>query len=135
MKYHDPLHISYEELTVKDLEGKERYLLSKRLIDSQNCWENLEALKDAHQFKLMLYSMIEDETDQELLKELAKDITLVEFELQRLWGFTEDRTFHRYWDTPKCKCPKMDNDERIGTPYQIINTTCPLHGFKTGTEF
>lgn len=135
MKYNDPLHVGYAELTVVDLEGRERYVLSKRLLDSQNCWQNLEALKDAHQFKLMLYSMIEDETDVEMLKQLAEDITLVEFELQRLWGFTENRTFHRFWETPKCVCPHLDNEERIGTPYQIINTMCSLHGNRVGTIF
>lgn len=94
--YHDPLHVGYDQLTVKDLEGVERFILNKRLMDSQNCWENLEAIKDAHTLKLLIYSMIEDETDPAMLKELAQDITEIEFELQKLWKFTEDAKFHRF---------------------------------------
>lgn len=129
-RYHDPLHIGWDQLTVKDLEGKERFILNKRLMDSQNCWENLEAIKDAHTFKLLLYSMIEEIDDSRLLKELAQDITLVEFELQRLWKFDENDKFHRFWDTPKCQCPKMDNDDAYPTGYYVTNLSCPLHGIQ-----
>lgn len=126
-KYHDPLHVGYDQLTVKDLEGKERFILNKRLMDHQNCWENLEAIKDAHTLKLLFYTMIEEETNPAMLKELAKDITEVEFELQRLWKFTVDANFHRFWETPKCQCPRMDNEEAYGTPYSITTSSCPLH--------
>ena len=110
MKY-DPLHEGWDELTVKDLEGKDLYVLNKRLFGSQMCWENLEAIKDTHQFKMLLYSMIEDTNDPDEIKSLANDITECEFELQRLWKFTEDLKFHRFWEYPKCSCPKMDNED------------------------
>lgn len=127
-KYHDPLHIGYAQLTIKDFEGKERFIINKNLLDVQLCWENLEAIKSAHTLKLLFYTMIEEETNPVMLKELAKDITEVEFELQRLWKFNVDAKYHRFWDTPKCQCPKLDNEEAYSTGYHITNLSCPLHG-------
>ena len=34
--YRDPLHVSYERLTVV-YNGKEMFMLNKRLLDRQNC--------------------------------------------------------------------------------------------------
>ena len=122
----DPVHIPSASYTVKDYDGNEEYVLNKALLDIQNAWDNLEQLKEVHAFKLLLYSMIEETNDSRLLKEFAKDIELCEFELQRLWGFTEDAKFHRFWETPKCTCPKMDN--RDGYPHILyVNLECPLH--------
>lgn len=51
----------------------------------------------------------------------------VEFAMQGLWGFSRDAGFHTHWlDLKDCKCPKMDNLERI--PHgRITNTSCPWH--------
>lgn len=127
LKYRDPLHIPYSMLTVH-YNGQGKYILSKRLFDQQNCWTNLEAIKEAHWFKNMLYDMIQEETDPKMLKELAKDITECEFELQRLWGFTEDAKFHMFWETPKCQCSVLDNRDAYPTGYYVTNLSCPLHG-------
>lgn len=126
--YHDPLHVGWDQLTVKDLEGKERFILNKRLLDAQLCWGNLEAIKAAHTLKLLFYTMIEEETNPAMLKELSQDITECEFELQKLWHFTEDAKFHRFWETPKCVCPRMDNEDAYPTGYYVTNLSCPLHG-------
>ncbi len=122
------LHFGWDQMTVKDLDGKEVFLLNKHLFDRQLCWENLEAIKEVHALKLLFYAVIEETTDRKLLKELALDITLCEFELQRLWKFTEDVKFHRFWEVPKCVCPKLDNNDNYPTGYYMVSTTCPLHG-------
>lgn len=62
------------------------------------------------------------------LKECDKLCTGIEFELQELWGFPMDIKYHKFWERPRCKCCKMDNEERAGTGYYIINENCPLHG-------
>lgn len=54
--------------------------------------------------------------------------TTNEFALQRLWGFSEDAKYHRFWDAKGCTCPKMDNDDAYPTGYYIVNRLCPLHG-------
>ena len=52
-----------------------------------------------------------------------------EYVLQRLWGFPMDSDYHRYsYDLKGCTCPKMDNMERVGTPYRVHNGDCPFHG-------
>lgn len=126
-KYFDPLHIPNTMLVVT-YGGEEKYVMNKRLLDQQNCWTNLEAIKEVHWFKQMLYDMIRKERNSKKLKELAKDITECEFELQRLWKFTEDDKFHMFWETPKCQCPVLDNRDRYPTGYYVINLSCPLHG-------
>ncbi len=127
--YNDPLHISYEQLTVT-FNNAPVLMLNKALLDQQNCWENLEAIKEVHWLKLVLHSIIMETQDSSLLQDLARDITECEFELQRLWKFTRDSKFHRFWDTPKCQCPKIDNNDWYPTGHYIINQSCPLHGAK-----
>lgn len=62
------------------------------------------------------------------LRQYAKKITKIEFALQGLWGFGQDENFHRWWELPKCSCPKMDNEEHWGTEFRVINQNCILHG-------
>jgi hypothetical protein len=125
--YDDPLHVPSEQLVVYFNE-QPIYMMNKRLLDQQNCWSNLEAIKETHWLKLLFYEMIRETNDPVELKELAKDITECEFELQSLWGFTKDAKFHRFWETPKCICAKMDNEDAYPTGYYSITLSCPLHG-------
>ena len=67
--------------------------------------------------------------DRHTLKVLAESLTRIEYELQGLWGFVQDSRFHRFFDLPFCKCPVMDNEERLGTNSAIIVGGCPIHGF------
>ncbi len=102
--------------------------LSVALLDRQNAWHNVEALKEAHQLKLVIMVMMNETDDAEELKSLAQDVQLVEFELQRLWNFPQDAKFHRPWQLPKCSCPSMDNEERWGAGVMVTNANCLLHG-------
>ena len=68
---------------------------------------------------------LEDITD---IQEYIDLIQEIEFAMQRLWGFPEDRSFHTHWyHDPKCSCPTMDNDERQGYS-KYVTESCPLHG-------
>lgn len=59
---------------------------------------------------------------------ISEQITELEFELQRLWGFPQDKEFHKYWlSVGHCECPPLDNLERLGYG-RIINLGCPVHG-------
>ena len=80
-----------------------------------------------HELKAGVYEQITLTDDSKKLKELAQELRGIEFKLQELWGFPQDGNFHRFWEAPKCKCPKMDNKDRY--PHrQIISSKCPLHG-------
>jgi hypothetical protein len=67
-------------------------------------------------------------TDRIKLKALAEKVTKISFELQELWGFTKDSTFHFWFNVPHCTCPKIDNRERMGVDCgRIISSNCPIH--------
>lgn len=123
--YRDPLHIPSARLVVWH-KGKETILINKRLLDMQNCWENLETIKELHSEKLHIYDEMNETDDPGLLLLFDALLTNIEFELQALWKFTQDINFHRFWERPKCTCPKLDNIDNY--PYrQIISGDCPLH--------
>lgn len=126
-KYSDPFHIPYSELVV-EYKGKEMHLINKRLLDSQNCWENLEKIKALHVKRYELFDKLGKTKKLEKLQEIDLDLKNLEFELQDLWGFPRDVNFHKFWNRPKCLCPKIDNDDRYPTGYYIIAGKCPLHG-------
>ena len=59
----------------------------------------------------------------------------LEYTLQSLWDFPLDNKFHRYWlEVDGCKCPKMDNMDRIGTGYKVYNKECTYHGVSEQSE-
>lgn len=102
--------------------------LNSRLLDIQDAWDNLDEIKDCHRAKLTIYAAIDVIDDPTEMKEYAKQLTALEFKLQELWGFPKDQKFHRFWETPKCTCAKMDNEDAYPTGYYSINSQCPLHG-------
>ena len=51
-----------------------------------------------------------------------------EMVLQELWGFGADPNYIRFWEFPGCTCPKMDNEDRYGTDYEVYSDNCPIHG-------
>lgn len=68
-------------------------------------------------------------------KELPDAITRQEYKLQKLWRFTPNSDFHRYWYmTPRCSCPKLDNDDLIGSKHRWFSGGCKLHGGKNNEK-
>jgi len=126
-KYHDPLHIPYQEYTVV-YKGQEMFMLNKQLLDRQNCWENLEKLKELHVEQLVVYEEMSNTDDELLLKMYDSLLDQINTELQREWKFTEDINYIQFWIRPKCTCPKLDNYDRYPYGYYVVNMTCPLHG-------
>jgi len=102
-----------------------RYLAEKQKITD----EQLEALKLSHQLRWILFEAAKKVIDEPLkLKMLANVFDALESEQQKLWNFDVNPDHHYFFDFPGCKCPKLDNQERLGTPYKIINLSCPIHG-------
>ena len=83
--YHDPLHIPSARYVVVH-KGKEVMLLNKGLLDRQNCWENLEAIKAMHVNKLEIYDLINETEDPITLKMAAQQLTAIEFLLSFVQG-------------------------------------------------
>lgn len=124
--YNDPLHINPEVYHVDH--PRESYYLNKRLLDAKNAWGNVKDLVETHLKKLDLFDEIDAGKWDEKLPEAAKELEKIEFTLQSLWGFDCNAQFHEWYLIPKCECPIMDNRERQGTKYNIINLSCPVHG-------
>ena len=81
--------------------------------------EEMEALKQ------LPFENIENISDYVL------DMRGLEYEMQWRWGFTQDSNYHTHWFMDhKCFCPVLDNQDRLGTPYNVIALSCPLHGDK-----
>jgi hypothetical protein len=101
--------------------------LSPGLMLKQNITkEQFDGLIDCHKRKIDFY-----QKDFLLSIELEL-LTEIEYKSQELWGFPRDAKFH-YWTLqhPKCECPKMDNNERVGaTDTRIVVKGCPVHDFQ-----
>jgi hypothetical protein len=123
--YKDPLHFTVDQLTAAH--GKSAVVLNKALLDKQNAWASLEKILWAHELKLIIIEMIEETSNIFEIRDLGKDLTEIEFHLQKLWGFKQEKRYHRFWYYPKCMCPKMDNDDRYPYESYIVKKGCPLH--------
>lgn len=103
--------------------------LNESLIAKQKItMDHVEELKRLHVMKLDVYEEIGLTDDREELHDLADKLTNIELALQRTWGFPEDICYHKFWLTPKCICPVLDNEENYPMGYFWKSTECPLHG-------
>ena len=121
------------DLSVIGTDGKKICTLNKSLIEWKLQWSRGEKLrqikkiKGLHVIKAGLFKLIE-ESEEENLPLLQEYVEATEYALQRAWGFEEDKNYHKFWLTPRCLCPSMDNTDRYPYGYYIYNSDCPLHG-------
>lgn len=55
----------------------------------------------------------------------------LEFTMQALWKFPQNPNFHRYqFNIVGCECPKLDNEDAIGSKYRWYNSDCKIHSAK-----
>lgn len=109
-------------------DGRPIIKLNKAMLDKQNAWDNLDILKSLH---LEIYSLRQQMMEKTIdLVEGDKKWTQLEFLLQRTWGFTENASYHKFWDRPGCTCPRMDNEDMYPSSTYFINGNCLLHGVK-----
>lgn len=109
--------------------GQPKGTLNQALINRNKVTpEKVEKIKELHQKKWKIFDEMEVEKSRDILRAYAKLVETIEYELQSLWGFAKDKNYHEWYKVPQCQCPKIDNDDRNGTPYQIYNKSCPIHG-------
>lgn len=120
--------IGYEPIV--ELDTNVKIMLNPILLFKQGVDENkFKKLAEAHKNKHKILEKMKITDEKSTLKFLAETITQIEFSLQRLWGFPEDINYHRFWELPKCTCPKLDNEDAYPTGYYVRVQSCPLHGF------
>ena len=116
-------------ILVKDKDGKAIGRLNRALVEKQGISEEAQRkIIRSHEVLNKVYDQMSIIANPEKLRHLAKRVTRIEFIQQDLWKFDRNANFHNWFEVPGCKCPKMDNRERKGTEYGIINTECPIHG-------
>jgi hypothetical protein len=103
--------------------------LNRLLIERQGIGDEVvELLKKTHYERLVVLVKMEATDNPVALRALNGSLTDLDFKLQKLWGFSESENFHKWWEAPKCTCPKMDNADHYGTKYRIVAENCPIHG-------
>lgn len=120
-----------KELVVNE-SGETICELNQTLIKKQNLSpETVELIKHQHIRKYETIKLMKSSRSSSNLRSLANIITEIEFTLQELWGFGRNIAYHRFWELPQCKCPKMDNSDNYPTGYYVRVENCPIHGWKT----
>jgi len=124
----DSLHIPYKDLEIK-VNDKVAMILNKSFIDKQNAWDNLELIKKLMEAKLKIYKLIET-LPLEDLSDFDVILTNLEYKIQEAYHFEKDQNYHRFWEAPKCKCPKIDNSDSWPSGLYTFNLNCPIHGHR-----
>jgi len=120
---------SVENLTAHFADGETAAVLNTHLARNQQLSaEEIELLKDTHVMRVLIFTAMEKTDDPKILKGFAKIFEDLEYTQQELWGFGKDSKFHRWFEVPKCSCPKLDNLDRIGHKDNVINLSCVIHG-------
>lgn len=119
--------IRYSQLVV-EYQGEPKLTLNRRLLDSQDCWDNLETIKSLHRDRFRIEESLGVVNDIDQLNILTNKWTEVQYNLQTAWGFEMNSNFHRFWEIPACTCPSMDNMDRYPTKDYLISDNCKLHG-------
>lgn len=108
-----------------------KILLNKNLLNSQQINEETElGIKAVH----TMLDLVLDNPGIVGIESVSKVVRGLEFALQKLWNFPQDKNFHRYqFMINGCDCPKMDNEDmfQFGQPYRYYNMECPVHSVKT----
>ena len=111
-----------------EYKGKQ-IVLNAALIRKQNLSvDDVEKIKQLHLERMKIEYRIEKSSDKLILKELSKKWTENQFLLQDAWGFKRDQNYHKFWEVPKCSCPKLDNLDLYPSAYYWRDVNCVLHG-------
>ena len=117
-------------------EGKHSLKINEDFFKRLNPKVDMERVRALFRQKMSLYDYIEtnwdklsiDTDEYTNIGKIKRQLTGIEFGLQEELAVPKDTNYHRFWNTPMCKCPSMDNEDGWGTPYHVINTDCPWHG-------
>lgn len=108
---------------------KDDYLsINLDLVANQNIdFDTMCEIVALHKERYDLRSLFAATKDKTLIRMLFVLLRNIEFELQILWGFEPNESWHGAFRWPHCTCPKWDNREAY-PHYFIISGGCPLHG-------
>jgi len=78
----------------------------------------------------MLNSLEWNDENREQIFQLTRSIEVLEFTMQKAWGFSQDKAFHTHWlRNNKCSCPRLDNRDIFYYGRGLIYSgSCKIHG-------
>lgn len=99
---------------------------------------NMEGIVQAHCLRISIFMDMETTLEEDDIDELRASARLVEgleFELQGLWGFEQNKNYHSWWfKVPYCRCPKKENADPIYFGRRIVISNCSIHWREEGDE-
>lgn len=117
-------------------------ILNNCLIEHQGLNEKTVRLIEEKHSELdkiigMLNSLDWNDENKAQILQLAESIEIMEFTLQKLWGFSQNDNYHSHWLRNKfCSCPKIDNrDSMYFGRGKIHMSNCKIHGEEARPEF
>lgn len=105
--------------------------LNKNLLTEKNIFgERLDDLLQLYLDKEQVSCKLNKAVEPQDILDLTYEWTKIEFNIQEVWGFERNYSFHRFWENPHCTCPTLDNMDRYGTKYHVHSLNCPIHSNK-----
>lgn len=103
-------------------------MINKKLARQLNLSKaEIVAIEKLQSERYHLVQLINQTTDFNLLRIIGHQIKEINYELQDFWRFPLNFWKQRFWELPKCTCPKWDNYDACAE-YFWIDRRCPLHG-------
>ncbi len=103
--------------------------LNKNLVIKQKLsGDKIELLKLSHIQLNLIFKFMETTNNQHNLINLAEMVDNIESIQQLLWGFANNKSMRRWFEVPKCTCPKLDNIDLLSLDNAIISENCIIHG-------
>jgi hypothetical protein len=100
------------------------HLIKKQKLTSKD----VEGLNQLHASRLELFQEFKKAKtlNEQEIQELVLELEDLEFNMQWVWKFNEDKNFHTWWhEVPNCSCESYMN--LFGRP-RVINNKCIIHG-------
>lgn len=108
--------------------------INQKLVERQGLTpEEVGKIQDLYKVDRQIQLAMERTIDPQKLRALFQDWTWCQFELQKLWKFKEDESYHKFWLVPNCGCPVIDNEDAYPKGPYSMNLNCPVHSKETLT--
>lgn len=109
-------------------------ILNPHLIKKQELKEDdIYELEGLHETLNRTFDKMEaldpkNDEDKDTLILYSHLIESLEYNMQRVWKFEQDRMRHSWWyRVPHCTCPKMDNNDALYANVRLFRHDCPIH--------
>ena len=113
---------------VYDLNGNRITYLNNVLVKKQQLTQsNIAELLKLHTQRYTI-RLLADMCNPQMLKMYAKMDEEVDVLMQIEWHFPLNKNYYKFWEFPRCTCPKMDNNDAYPSGHYVINNDCIVHG-------